>query len=76
MKKRIGNKVYDTQNAALIHKYTYGYYGDARGYEETLFQNEDGFYFLYVRGGEESIHPTEDIKRLGKDKAKLWLENH
>lgn len=37
---------------------------------------EKGNYFLYVNGGEASIHPTEDIKRMAKAKADEWIREH
>ena len=76
MKKTICNKEYDTQNAALVHKYTYGYYGDPAGYEEVLYQTPGGLYFLYVCGGTDSPYPQEDILRLAKAKLSQWIENH
>lgn len=76
MKKVICNKEYDTQSAALVHKYTYSYYGDPAGYEEILYQTPGGLYFLYVRGGAESPHPQEDIVRLAKTKVSAWIESH
>ena len=41
MKKIICKKEYDTETATLVKKYTYSYYGDPAGYEETLY-----VYFL------------------------------
>lgn len=76
MKKIICKKEYDTETATLIQKYTYSYYGDPAGYEEILFQTPAGLYFLYVRGGEASSYPSEDILRLAKTKVNDWLENH
>ena len=76
MKKVICKKEYDTENAVLIHKYTYGHYGDSNGFEEILFQTPSGLYFLYVNGGENSPYPTEDILRLAKTKVKDWMEQH
>ena len=76
MKKIICKKEYDTQTAVLIKKHTCGTYGDPAGYEESLYQTPDGFYFLYVFGGETSPYPTEDIQRLGKARADAWLEAH
>lgn len=73
MNKVICKKVYDTETAELVKKVTNGAFGDAAGYEESLYVTPDGFYFLYVNGGEESIHPAEDIKRMSKDKANEWL---
>ena len=76
MKKIIGKKEYDTKTASVIKRYTYGYFGDPAGYEETLYQTPDGFYFIYVCGGKNSPYPKEDILRIGKAKAHAWLENH
>ena len=74
MKKIICKKEYDTQNATLVKKFTYGRYGDSEGYEECLYQTLDGFYFVYVRGGEDSPYPDADILRLGKAKVEEWLK--
>lgn len=76
MKKIICKKEYDTETATLVKKYTYSFFGDPAGYEESLFQTPSGLYFLYVRGGEESPYPTEDILRLAKTKVNDWMENH
>lgn len=76
MNKIICKKEYDTETATLIKKYTNGYYGDPAGYEEILFQTPAGLYFLYVRGGETSPYPNEDILRLAKTKLSDWMENH
>jgi hypothetical protein len=73
MKKIICKKEYDTETATLVKKFTYSYYGDPAGYEESLFQTPAGLYFLYVRGGEASPYPTEDILRLAKAKVNDWL---
>ena len=73
MLKNICGKTYDTDNAALIKQKAVGIFGDPAGYEETLYQTEAGFYFLYVNGGEESIYPKEDIKRMSKASAEKWL---
>lgn len=76
MKKVICKKEYDTETASFIKKYTYGQLGDPNGYEECLFQTPGGLYFLYVRGGESSLYPTEDILRLAKTKINEWMDNH
>ena len=67
---------YDTDNADVIKRYTYGSFGDPAGYEECLFQTPSGLYFLYVRGGETSPYPTEDILRLAKTKVNEWIDTH
>ena len=76
MKKIICKKVYDTEDATLVQKYTAGYFGDPAGYEETLYKNPQGLYFLHVIGGEASPYPTEDILRLAKTKVNDWMKNH
>ena len=76
MKKIICKKEYDTATATVVKKYTYGYYGDPSGYEETLCQTPGGLYFLYVNGGENSLYPQEDILRLAKTKVSDWLDTH
>lgn len=76
MKKIICKKEYDTETATLVHQFTCGAYGDPAGYEERLYQTPGGLYFLYVAGGEASIHPEEDIQRLAKTKVSQWIENH
>ncbi|MGM9628693.1 MAG: hypothetical protein ACI3V4_11475 [Faecousia sp.] len=76
MKKIICKKEYDTETATLIKAYSCGKLGDPTGYEEDLYQTPEGLYFLHVGGGETSIYPTEDIKRLAKTKVNEWLETH
>lgn len=76
MKKIICKKEYDTETATIVKKVTYGNYGESTGYEEVLFQTPDGLYFVYVNGGEDSIHPTEDISRISKAKVEQWLAEH
>lgn len=76
MQKVICKKEYDTESASLIKKYTYSYFGDPAGYEETLYQTPGGLYFLHVLGGESSPYPQEDILRLAKTKVNEWLDTH
>ena len=76
MKKIICKVEYDTEKAELIAKYTNGNFGDAEGYEESLYKTEGGKYFLYVNGGAESIYPEENIKRIAQAKAEEWLAAH
>ncbi len=76
MKKIICKKEYDTEVATLVKKAVFGAFGDADGYEESLYVMPDGSYFEYVNGGEASKHPTENIKRLSKKAADAWLELH
>ena len=76
MKKVICKVEYDTENAELVAKFTSGAFGDADGYEESLYKTESGKFFLYVNGGEESPNKKEDIKRLAAAKADEWLNAH
>ena len=73
MKKIICKKEYDTDAAIVVKKNTFGSFGDADGYEETLYKTDSGSYFLYVNGGAESKYPKEDIKRLTAKAAEEWL---
>ena len=76
MKKVICKVEYDTETAQLIGKVTSGEFGDPAGYEESLYVTEGGKYFLYLNGGEESIHAKEDIKRMSAAKAEEWKAEH
>lgn len=76
MKKIICKVEYDTEVSELIKKHTVGEFGDAEGYEESLYVTPSGKYFLYVNGGEESIHPEENIIRMSAAKAEQWQAEH
>ncbi len=73
MKKIICKYEYDTENAVIVKKCTFGSFGDPAGYEETLYQTADGKYFIYVNGGAESPYVKEDIKRIAKTKIEEWI---
>ena len=73
MKKIICGKEYDTTLSTVVKKVTNGYFGDPAGYEETLYVTEDGKYFLYTNGGEESKYPTENIKRMSAKAAEAFI---
>ena len=75
MKRIICKKEYDTEKATLVHKVTFGNFGDKDGYEECLYKMPDGSCFAYVNGGEESIHPEEKITRLSQKAADEWLKD-
>lgn len=72
MQKTFKGKVYDTDAMAVVKKVTYGDFGDPAGYEETLYVTENGMYFLYTNGGEQSKYPTEKLTNLSKAKAQAW----
>lgn len=73
MKKMICKVEYDTETSVIVEKRTFGAFGDADGYEETLYKTENGKFFLYTNGGEASPYAKEDIKRLSAAKAEEWL---
>lgn len=75
MQKIICKKLYDTEASEIVKKVTCGNFGDADGYEETLYVTADGSFFLYENGGQDSIHPKENIKRMSKKAADEWLKN-
>lgn len=76
MQKTICGKLYDTENSSIVKKVTFGDFGDPEGYEETLYVTEGGNYFLYTNGGEDSIYPVANIKRMSKKAADEWVANH
>ena len=76
MQKTICGKIYDTETSSVVKKVTFGDFGDPDGYEETLYVTEGGNYFLYTNGGECSMYPVENIKRMSKKVADEWLANH
>lgn len=76
MKKTICGKEYDTATSTEVKKVTFGNFGDADGYEETLYVTEGGNYFLYVNGGAESKYKKEDIKRMSRANAEKWANEN
>ena len=76
MKKIISKREYDTEAAELIRKFVCGAYGDAAGYEESLYRMPNGWYFLYYNGGEASPYPAELIKAVSKANAEAWQREH
>lgn len=65
--------VYDTEKSTELGTRAFGEYGDPAGYEETLFQNRQGFYFVRGRGGDKSPYAKgEDIRPLSEDAATEW----
>lgn len=76
MKKIICKVEYDTEASMLIEKKTFGSFGDKNGYEESLYKTQDGKYFLYTNGGEESKYPKEAITRMSAAKAEEWQKNN
>ena len=75
MKRIICGVEYDTEKSTVVKKYTEYFWGDPRGFEETLYVTEGGKYFLYTNGGSESKYKCEKIVRMGKERAKLFIES-
>ena len=76
MQKTICKIVYDTDNATLIKKITFGAFGSPDGYEETLYQTPNNKFFLYTNGGPASKYKKEDITRMSAEKKNEWLNSH
>ncbi len=76
MRKIIDGKVYDTLNATVDKKFTYGVPGDPNGYEETLYITFDRKYFIYTNGGANSRYPNEDITPIAREHVKDWMLSH
>ncbi len=76
MKKIVRGKVLDTENAQIVKKITFGEFGDADGYEETLYVSPEGAYFLYTNGGAESKYPEEKITLKYQASVDKWLSEN
>ncbi|MEG1608563.1 MAG: hypothetical protein RR348_01710 [Clostridia bacterium] len=76
MNKIICKKEYDTEKATLVKKVVSGEFGDETGFEEDMYKMKDGSAFLYVNGGAKSKYPKEDIKRMSKENAEVWLKEN
>ena len=76
MIKVIDNVVYDTTNATLDKKFTWGKPGDPAGYEESLYIAFGGKYFIYTNGGPSSRYPHEDITPIERESVKDWILSH
>lgn len=75
MKKIICKVEYDTEASELIAKYTSGEFGDADGFEESLYVTPGGKYFLYTNGGEGAVYTKESITRMSAAKAEEWRKS-
>ncbi len=76
MRKIINGAVYDTQEASIDKKFTYGAPGDPVGFEETLYITPDGRYFIYTNGGAKSKYNREDILPIEREKVIDWVMSH
>ena len=75
MKKIICRREYDTDTATLVKKYTEGEFGEAEGFEESLYQTEKGLFFLYVNGGENSPYKKRGYKVRFKGKSRRMAQS-
>jgi len=76
LKKVINKKTYNTETAQLLKKFTFGDFGDPKGYEETLMQSVRGLFFIYGIGGEESKYAEETIIPLTEKEAQNWIKEN
>lgn len=87
MKKHINNRLYDTDKAFEIETYNNQYYDfDCRYIKETLYQKQNGEYFLLAQGGSWTKYrkPRKRggfsgdtvIVPLSIDEAKEWVKAH
>ena len=75
MQRILRGKTYDTETAKLLGRFTQGDWGDPAGFEERLYESEEGFWFFYAIGGETSPYPTETLKAISRDRGEQWLTN-
>ena len=76
MEKKIGRVLYNTEKATEITRKIYSYFGDPAGYEEILYQNAKGNYFIHCIGGTTSKHPKEKIRPIAKIKVEAWKKEN
>lgn len=74
MKKTVKGVVYDTADMSVVNRAAHGSFGDPVGYEEILYVSNDGLYFLYTNGGEQSPYTSEKLTKLSKKKADEWKQ--
>lgn len=66
----------DTDTAKLRAEHVVGAFGDPAGYEEKLYRNRTGFWFVWGVGGENSPYANgEEIRAVDEDFVKNALNN-
>lgn len=66
----------DTKTAKLKASRTVGEFGDESGFEEKLYQNRSGFWFVWGRGGARSPYPCgEEIRAADENFVSEALRN-
>ncbi len=86
MKKVINGKMYNTETAKEIGRYSSGNHGDFSRIEETLYRKKNGEFFLLGDGGpmtryartceDGSIGWGEEIIPMTLVEAKKWCERY
>jgi len=86
MKKVINGKLYDTEKATFIGRYTYSHEGDFNFLCQELYVTKSGNFFIAGEGGamsryasstgQNSVSGGEDIEVLTKEEALAWAEEH
>ena len=76
MKVTINRRVYDTDSSELLGGVTYGFFGQADGYEEKIFRTRQRSYFIYGVGGQDSKYPAASIRPMQAADAKAWMSEH
>ncbi len=86
MKKLINNKLYNTETAEKVGRYSNGYgCGDFNYVSESLYKTKSGAWFLHARGGAMTEYKTvhgdsqssgETIIPLSNERALEWLSQN
>ncbi len=86
MKKIIEGRVYNTETAKLLGKYSYSNRTDINYFSEKLYRTKSGAYFLYGEGGPASRYSKqveqnswtggEEIRAMSPQGARAWAEEH
>lgn len=85
MRKVIHGKMYDTQTATLIKKYSFAEGDWINYFREELYQKKNGEFFMYAEGGPYSpykaggiYNPVDNnvIIPRSEEEAKLWVAKH
>ena len=76
MRQILEGTICDTETATELAFWHNGC-GEFRRVEETLYQNEDGEFFLYGQGGQMTEYLSEKILTpFTEEEAREWCEQH
>ena len=86
MKKVIGNKLYDTEKAEVLHSWSYSYPDDFKFRLKVLYRTAKGNYFIYHDGGpmtdmaisvdNNTTSGSRKIEEIDEDEAFEFLKEH